>query len=244
MKQIMNVSKIKYILLAVCAVVLILNQVMTSQVVKAVGEKDIFLSMIDSFNKESDIDAASSLSGSGDLSGVDIESITSTAQGVAAIMPIDQIVTPEDAIGVMIPSGIPDYGEAMGVSFDDPEGSLATLANAQTSLLAGLTPEQKERFIGLALKPVGISCEYCCGLGAVGIREDGSSSCGCQHNPALLSVTMWLMQNTDYSDAEVLREVYRWKTLFFPRDMVDLAVKISGGDESVLQDLPGMVGGC
>ena len=144
----------------------------------------------------------------------------------------------------MVPTGVPEYGEAMGVSFDDPVGSLATLANAQKTLLQGLTPEQKERFISLASKPVGISCEYCCGLNAVGIREDGSSSCGCQHNPALLSVAMWLMQNTEYTDAEVLREVYRWKTLFFPRDMVDLAVKISGGDESVLQNLPGMVGGC
>ncbi|MCH7493020.1 hypothetical protein IID19_05570 [Patescibacteria group bacterium] len=55
---------------------------------------------------------------------------------------------------------------------------------------------------------------------------------------------MWLMQNTDYSDAEILREVYRWKTLFFPKNMVDLATKISGGDQSVLEELPGMVGGC
>ena len=52
------------------------------------------------------------------------------------------------------------------------------------------------------------------------------------------------MINTEYSDAEVLKEVYKWKALFFPKDMVGLAIKISGGDDSVLEDLPGMVGGC
>lgn len=237
----MKLSKLKYVLLGAFIVVLIGNQIMVSQIAKAIGEKDVFISIISGFKGEA---VSIALNGGGDLSKVNIDEIGSTAQGIAAIMPIDQIKIPEDAITVMIPTGIPDYGEAMGVSFDDPEGSLATLAKAQKTLLAGLTPEQKERFISLALKPVGISCEYCCGLQAVGIREDGSSSCGCQHNPALLSVTMWLMQNTDYSDAEILREVYRWKSLFFPKNMVDLAVKISGGDESVLQDLPSMVGGC
>lgn len=240
----MNTSIVKYILLGVFAAALITNQVMISSIVQSFGEEDIFASIINSFKSGTVTAGTASFSGGGDLSNVNIDDIQSTAQGIAAIMPIDQIVKPEDAITVMVPTGVPEYGAAMGVSFDDPEGSLATLANAQTTLLAGLSPELKERFISLASKPVGISCEYCCGLNAVGIREDGSSSCGCQHNPALLSVAMWLMQNTEYSDAQILREVYLWKTLFFPKNMVDLAVKISGGDESVLQDLPGMVGGC
>lgn len=240
----MKVSKLKYILLAIFALTLVGNQILVSQIAQALGQDDFYTALINSFEGESGGETKLAFGSGGDLSTVNIDEIESTAQGVAAIMPIDQIKEPEDAITVMVPTGVPEYGEAMGVSFDDPVGSLATLANAQKTLLEGLTPDQKERFITLASKPVGISCEYCCGLNAVGIREDGSSSCGCQHNPALLSVTMWLMQNTEYTDAEVLREVYRWKTLFFPRDMVDLAVKISGGDESVLQDLPGMVGGC
>lgn len=240
----MKLLKLKYILLGAIIAIFIGNQIMISQVTETLGEKDIFSSIISGFMGEAAGETKIALNGGGDLSKVNIDDIKSTAQGVAAIMPIDQIKKPEDAITVMVPTGIPEYGTEMGVSFDDPEGSLVTLANAQKTLLAGLTPELKERFISLALKPVGISCEYCCGLQAVGIREDGSSSCGCQHNPALLSVAMWLMQNTDYSNAEILREVYYWKTLFFPKNMVDLAVKISGGDESVLQDLPSMVGGC
>ncbi|MDP2684330.1 MAG: hypothetical protein Q8P20_04680 [bacterium] len=237
---------LRSILIVIFAIILFGNQFTLSQIADALGEKDILASAIDRLSgqdKDSGVNSTS-LGGSGDLAAVNLDEIKSTAQGVAVIMPIDQIKTPEDAIAVMVPTGTPEYGAAMGVSFDEPEGALATLANAQKTLLAGLTPEQKTRFIALASKPVGISCEYCCGVGPIGINKDGSSSCGCQHNPALLSVTMWLMQNTEYSDAEILREVYRWKTLFFPKNMVDLAVKISGGDESVLQDLPGMVGGC
>lgn len=179
-----------------------------------------------------------------DVSDVDVTELKSTAQSVAALFPIDEIETTDDAIAIMIPIGTPEYGEEMGVSFDDPINALSKLANAQRALLAGLSPEEKERFINLASMPVGISCEYCCGVGPVGIDSNGNSACGCQHNPALLSVTMWLMQNTDYTDAEILREVMRWKTLFFPSNMVELALQIAGGDTSVLEDLPGMVGGC
>ena len=50
--------------------------------------------------------------------------------------------------------------------------------------------------------------------------------------------------NTEYSDAEILREVMAWKSLWFPKDMIGLGSKIQGGDDSVLKDLPGMVGGC
>lgn len=243
MKININLTNIKHALLAAFFIILVLNQISVSQISSSLGQDNFFNAVYAKISGQ-DETIQVALGGSGDLSDVNIDDIKSTAQGVAAIMPIDQIKVPEDAIKVMVPSGTPEYGEAMGVSFDDPINSLATLANAQVALLDGLTPEQKERFIALASKPVGISCEYCCGLQAIGIRDDGSSSCGCQHNPALLSVTMWLMQNTEYSDAEILREVYKWKTLFFPKNMVDLAVKISGGDASVLEDLPSMVGGC
>ena len=52
------------------------------------------------------------------------------------------------------------------------------------------------------------------------------------------------MQNTDMTDAEVLQESLRWKTLWFPRDMVGIGMQLAGGDTSVLHDIPGMVGGC
>ncbi|NQV08436.1 hypothetical protein HQ529_01135 [Candidatus Woesearchaeota archaeon] len=185
-----------------------------------------------------------SLLGGKELSDVNIDDIGSTGHAIAALFPVEEIKTAQDAIDMMIPTGTPDYGEEMGVSYDDPVGSLEKLANAQRALLAGLSTEEKDRFLTLALKPVGISCEYCCGIGPVGIRNDGSSSCGCQHNPALLSLTMWLMQNTDYTDAEILKEVMKWKSIFFPKNMATLAMEVAGGDTSSLQDLRGMVGGC
>jgi len=105
-------------------------------------------------------------------------------------------------------------------------------------------PEAFQRYVDLASKPKGVSCEYCCGIGPAGADANGNSRCGCQHNPALLTVTLYLTAYTDYSDAEILREVMKWKTLFFPKNMIDLGSKIAGGDASVLKDLPGMVGGC
>ncbi|MBI4439959.1 hypothetical protein HY638_03225 [Candidatus Woesearchaeota archaeon] len=222
---------IEYILVGVFAILILFNQLQISDLNSAIKGKSSF-----SFS--------SVFSGSDDLSSVDISKIQNTMQSYAALFPINDIKTPQDAVAILIPTGTPEYGATMGVSFDDPVGSLAKLARAQPALLQGLTPEQKARFLNLASMPVGISCEYCCGVGPVGIRKDGSSACGCQHNPAMLSVTMWLMQNTDYSDAQILKEALRWKALFFPQKVVGEVTKIAGGDTSSLSELPGMVGGC
>ncbi|MBS3158127.1 hypothetical protein J4206_02475 [Candidatus Woesearchaeota archaeon] len=190
-----------------------------------------------------------SFSGSGgkDLKNVDVNSIQSTAQAIAAVFPVNDIKTADDAIQMLIPTGTPEYGEAMGVSFDEPVKSLDFMAGQlyrQADAQIKSDPEKWQRYINLASEPRGVSCEYCCGVGPAGIDKSGRSKCGCQHNPALLGLTEWLLMNTEYTDAEILREVMKWKTLFFPKNMLDLALKISGGDTSVLESLPGMVGGC
>lgn len=182
-----------------------------------------------------------------DLKTVDVNEIKSTAQAIAAVFPVNDIKTADDAIQMLIPTGTPEYGEALGVSFDDPVKSLNFMAGtlySKTDPQIKQDPEKWKRYINLASEPRGVSCEYCCGVGPAGIDKNGRSKCGCQHNPALLGLTEWLLLNTDYSDAEVLREVMKWKTLFFPKNMLDLALKISGGDTKVLESLPGMVGGC
>lgn len=184
---------------------------------------------------------------SGDLNDVDINSIQNTAQALAAVIPLDGITDAQSAIDVLIPTGTPEYGEAMGVSYDDPIGALTKLARAWRPLSEDAKtndPETWDRFINLATKPVGISCEFCCGVGPTGITADGRLRCGCKHNPGILAASLWLMQNTDMTDAEVLREAIRWKTIWFPRDMVGLGMQLAGGDTSALQDVPGMVGGC
>ncbi len=186
-------------------------------------------------------------SGSKDLVNINLAELKSTGHTLAAVFPVEDIQTPDDAMAILFPTGTPDYGEELGVSFDDPVGSLSILAKMYRGLKAEVeksNPEGWQRYMNLALKPVGISCEYCCGVGPIGIRKDGSSSCGCQHNPALLSVALYLSAYTDYTDGEILREVIRWKTLFFPKKMIELGMTVAGGDTSALDNLPGMVGGC
>lgn len=186
---------------------------------------------------------------SSDLSNVDIYSISSTAMSVASLFPeLKSIKNEQDAIAIMIPTGTPEYSRDLGgISFDDPVTSMEYLAKwypAINSEIKNNNPEIWQRYLKLAAAPRGISCEYCCGVGPQGITADGAPKCACQHLPALLGLTLGLMKNTDYSDAQVLREVMKWKTLFFPQNMVGLAMEVAGTDPSQLKDLPGMVGGC
>lgn len=179
------------------------------------------------------------------VSAQEIDQIRSTGQTVALLFPVNEISGEQDAINMMIPQGTPDYGAAMGVSFDDPVGSMELLAQSYNAVKQDIQqnyPEVWQRYLNLATRPVGVSCEFCCGVGPVGITSNGALRCGCQHNPALQTLTMVLMKDTDYSDAEILREVMKWKALWFPRDMVGLALKASGGE--LESSLPGMVGGC
>ncbi len=187
-----------------------------------------------------------SKNGEKDLSKVDISSLKSTTHSLAAIFPIEKIKTTQDAIDIILPKGTPEYGEELGVSFDDPVAALSFFHKKlypQIKAELKQDPELWKRYIDLATKPVGISCEYCCGIGPIGINKQGESLCGCSHNPAIQAVTMWLIKNTEYSDAEVLREALKWKALWFPKNMIELGLKLSGGEVD-LDNLPGMVGGC
>ena len=184
-----------------------------------------------------------------DLSNVDVYSISSTAMSVASLFPeLKNIKNEQDAIAIMLPTGTPEYSGALGgISFDDPITSMEYLAKWYPTINSEIknnNPEIWQRYLKLAAAPRGISCEFCCGVGPQGITADGKPKCGCQHLPALLGLTLGLMKNTDYSDAQILKEVMRWKTLFFPQNMVGLAMEVAGKDPSELKELPGMVGGC
>ncbi len=229
-------SKFMVPLIAVAALLIVFNQVQISGITGGIGG-GITGSAISILN----------LKGGGDLANVDVTQIQSTAQGIAVLFPVDEIKTTQDAIDIMIPTGTPEYGNAMGVSFDKPIESMELLSRSYNALMQQIkseNPEVWQRYLNLATQPRGIACEFCCGVGASGIDKNGRITCGCQHNPAIQTITLWLMLNTDYSDAEILKEVYRWKALWFPKNMVGLASQIAGGDSSVLEDLPGMVGGC
>jgi|TARA_Y100000031_G_C8230229_1_gene390557 hypothetical protein len=186
-------------------------------------------------------------SGSVDLADLDLSQLKSTGHTLAAVFPVEDILSADDAMAIFFPTGTPDYGESLGVSYDDPVGSLSVLAKMLSGLQAEVqksNPDAYDRYVNLASNPYGVSCEFCCGIGPIGADKNGNSKCGCQHNPALLSLTLYLTAYTDYNDGEILREVMRWKTLFFPKNMIELGMTVAGGDTSALDNLPGMVGGC
>ena len=235
---------VKYIpyLLIIVGVLLLYNQYQFSLLTSLMGAEVVggsinAVALTKAFTPSSDIN----------LNGIDLSGITSTAQTLAKVYPLNKIKTQDDAVAMLIPSGTPEYGEKLGVSFDDPIVSLNVLARTvypEYDKKLRNDPAKWQRYINLASNPYGISCEYCCGIGPIGASKDGKSRCGCQHNPALLGLTMWLIDNTDYSDAEILREVMRWKALFFPKNMVELGMKLSGMSADQIGSLPGMVGGC
>ncbi len=228
--------------IAIVTLLVLFNQFQLAQLSAMLGGKE-HSSAITSVLKK----AVSLKSGSNDLGDVDLASIQNTAQAMAAVMPLDGITDAQSAIDKLIPTGTPDYGQALGVSYDQPVPALQSLQRLYYSLKEDIqknSPEVWQRYLALATKPVGISCEYCCGIGPVGISANGELRCGCSHNPAIHALTLWLMKNTDLSDAEILQEAIKWKTLWFPKDMVGMAMQLAGGDTSALNAVPGMVGGC
>ncbi len=225
-------------IIAIAAVLILFNQIQLFQLNSMLGTPLI------SFG--STFTSVKTLS-SGDLKDVDINNIKSTAQSVAAVYDLDG----KDAQGVidtMIPKGQPEYGKEIGISYDDPVTALNFLAKklypALKQDVQTNKPEVWKRYIDFATKPVGVSCEHCCGVGPVSITAEGKQTCGCAHNPAIHAIVLQLMSSTDLTDAEILREVMRWKALWFPKNMVQLGVSLAGGDESVLKDVPNQVGGC
>ncbi len=232
-----NLTKYLIAFIAIASIFVVYNQFQIMSAYEELSQKGIIKNVY-----------SASSSSSVSLKAVNLEEIKSTAHSIKMLFPVDEIKNDQDAINMMIPTGTPEYGEELGISYDRPAESLNFMAKTlwpQMRKLKTEKPDVWERYLNLASKPVGISCEFCCGLKAVGIRPDGEPMCGCQHNPALLALTLWLMDNRpDMSDAEILKEVLKWKALFYPKNMVQLAIEVSGKDASQLDVMPSMVGGC
>ena len=169
----------------------------------------------------------------------------------------------QDAINTIIPTGAAEpYGSALGVSFDDPVAGLSVLANLHRQIPTdSLSAEEKQRYINIGTK---ISCEFCCSAPAV-VDSSGRDLCGCAHAQSFMGLSKYLIQNTGLSDDEILWELTKWKSLYYPRNMVekaaaalengleltpevlndrDLLKKIGSGNTADIGSLPQMVGGC
>lgn len=125
------------------------------------------------------------------------------------------------AASEILPKGVPRvYGAELGVSYDDVSASNQKHADATISKLGQLdtsirlNSEQTKRYISIALN---ISCEYCCGTESI-IFSNGQPACGCQHSYAMRGVAKYLItkHGSEFTDAEILEEMSKWKMLFFP----------------------------
>ncbi len=135
----------------------------------------------------------------------------------------------KDAVSVIISRGAPFYGPEIGVTFDDPVAGLEKIAQMDPSYGKNkiqLTAEEKARYIKIDTIP-GVGCEYCCGADT-SVDKSGRPTCGCKHSWAMRGLTAYLVKNhPELTDDEIVRELIRWKGLFFPKQMVAKYIKQS-----------------
>jgi len=124
------------------------------------------------------------------------------------------------------PKGVPGiYGQELGLSYDDVSPSNQQKANQAIAVLSAFDQEQSGKFIELQGEGLQryikiasqISCEYCCGADSI-IFADGQRACGCAHSYSMRGLAKYLLKNhpNDFTDDQVLEELGKWKTLFFP----------------------------
>ena len=120
----------------------------------------------------------------------------------------------------VIPKGIPEvYGKELGIKYDDVSINDPGKADLTINKLAvfdnniNLQGEALERYIKITNS---ISCEYCCGAQAITF-SNGQAACGCAHSYAMRGLAKYLLtKHPEMKDDEILNELGKWKTLFFP----------------------------
>ena len=171
----------------------------------------------------------------------------------------------QDSMSAVLPTGVPAiYGSEIGVSFDDISASNPQFADQTISKVGAydnaitLTGDDLQRYISIASQ---ISCEYCCGAESI-IFSNGQAACGCAHSYAMRGLAKYLIKNhpSEFTDDQILEELGKWKTLFFPGNIaqkalilkekgielnyINLASNKYRGIESGQTSGSGMVGGC
>lgn len=145
----------------------------------------------------------------------------------------------------VIPSGVPAvYGEELGVSYDgEPDKMISILRRYEGIPLEG---ELLDRYIHVGSS---ISCEYCCGVKVI-VYPDGKAACGCAHSYAMRGLIKYLLLNhpAEYTDDQIIEELAKWKTTYFPRQSIqkvfDNYAETNEIDPSILEEMPSMVGSC
>lgn len=155
----------------------------------------------------------------------------------------------------VISTGIPDtYGAMLNVSFDQVQASINVMSSFDPTygkdkiVLEGADLERYIR-VGSAT-----ACQYCCEARTL-VKPDGVAACGCAHSQAMRGLAAYLITNypDDYTDEELVKELNRWRAVFFPKQTLTEALTArrdadEPGIEEILQEfpefMPQMVGDC
>ncbi len=151
----------------------------------------------------------------------------------------------QDALNMIVPTGTPEYGTEIGVSFDDPIVSQKKLGALERSIKLDANQEARwKKIVG------SFTCDYCCGSPK---RPTIITHCGCAHAAAWRGLARFLIQkyNDKVTDEQIIGELSKWKALWYPGPTVQRVIQeqqLSGGKTDNapvnLDQLPGMVGGC
>ncbi|MEK6840124.1 MAG: hypothetical protein AABX72_04215 [Nanoarchaeota archaeon] len=126
------------------------------------------------------------------------------------------------------PKGVPEiYGKELGLKYDDISLQNKQKTDATINRLGTLDKQLSvqgkdlQRYIAIVSK---ISCEYCCGAPGI-ITADGQPACGCAHSYAMRGLAKYLLleHGDEYTDDQILEELGKWKTLFFPQQLAQKA---------------------
>ena len=92
----------------------------------------------------------------------------------------------QDALNMLVPTGTPDYGQAAGVSFDDPIGAQHVWGGYEQSItLSGDQQKRYDKIVG------SFTCDYCCGSPQ---KPTIITHCGCAHARAWRGMAKWFIQ--------------------------------------------------
>lgn len=127
----------------------------------------------------------------------------------------------------VIPTGIPAvYGKELNLKYDDVSPNNPSAADAAIKKMAvydnsiSLTGDKLQRYIDTVSQ---ISCEYCCGAQSI-IFNNGKAACGCAHSGAMRGLAKYLFtKHPEMTNDQILEELGKWKTLFFPEIMAQKA---------------------
>lgn len=144
----------------------------------------------------------------------------------------------QSTLNSILPKGTPRiYGQELGIRYDDVSANNPKLADQTIEVLAQFDRSNSPNYIELSGKNLekyinilyrkegGIACEYCCGARSV-IFENGKLACGCAHSYAMRGLTKYLIEKhgSEFTDDQILEEVGKWKTLFFPTNIAQKAI--------------------